>query len=103
MRKSRPSTARSFNGNRFLFTDVLRDTMGFEGFVVSDANAVRNLATHLGASALFSLAWMALRALLEVWLNRSTEAVTFAAAFNRFPNVTRQDEHGAKHGGVKTS
>jgi beta-glucosidase len=33
-------------GNRWLFTDVLRGTFGFEGFVVSDANAVRNLVTH---------------------------------------------------------
>ena len=33
-------------GNRWLFTEVLRDTWNFEGFVVSDANAVRNLVTH---------------------------------------------------------
>src|SRR6187200_1352859 len=33
-------------GNRWLFTEVLRDTWGFDGFVVSDANAVRNLLTH---------------------------------------------------------
>jgi beta-glucosidase len=33
-------------GNRWLFTEVLRGTFGFEGFVVSDANAVRNLLTH---------------------------------------------------------
>src|SRR6188472_2231829 len=33
-------------GNRWLFTDVLRGALGFDGFVVSDANAVRNLATH---------------------------------------------------------
>ena len=33
-------------GNKWLYTDVLRDTWGFEGFVVSDANAVRNLLTH---------------------------------------------------------
>ena len=33
-------------GNRWLFNDVLRDTFGFQGFVVSDANAVRNLVTH---------------------------------------------------------
>jgi len=33
-------------GNRWLFTDVLRGLWGFEGFVVSDANAVRNLRTH---------------------------------------------------------
>ena len=33
-------------GNAWLFTDVLRGAMGFEGFVVSDANAVRTLVTH---------------------------------------------------------
>ena len=33
-------------GSRWLFTDLLRGTLGFEGFVVSDANAVRNLHTH---------------------------------------------------------
>jgi beta-glucosidase len=33
-------------GNGWLFTEVLRDSWGFDGFVVSDANAVRNLATH---------------------------------------------------------
>jgi beta-glucosidase len=33
-------------GNHWLFTEVLRETWGFEGFVVSDANAVRNLLTH---------------------------------------------------------
>ena len=30
----------------WLFTKVLRDTWGFEGFAVSDANAIRNLVTH---------------------------------------------------------
>jgi beta-glucosidase len=34
------------SGSRWLFTDVLRDAWGFGGFVVSDANAVRNLRTH---------------------------------------------------------
>jgi len=33
-------------GNRWLFTEVLREMWGFGGFVVSDANAVRNLLTH---------------------------------------------------------
>jgi beta-glucosidase len=33
-------------GNRWLFSDVLRGTLGFADFVVSDANAVRNLLTH---------------------------------------------------------
>ena len=34
------------SGNRWLLTEVLRDTWGFDGFVVSDANAVRSLQTH---------------------------------------------------------
>lgn len=33
-------------GNSWLFNDVLRETWGFDGFVVSDANAVKNLETH---------------------------------------------------------
>ncbi len=33
-------------GDRWLFTELLRGTLGFGGFVVSDANAVRNLLTH---------------------------------------------------------
>jgi LytS/YehU family sensor histidine kinase len=43
---------------------------------------VRNLALHLAASALFSLAWMTLRTAVELWLNRDS-GLTFAAAFNR--------------------
>jgi beta-glucosidase len=34
------------SGNRHLLTDVLRDGLGFKGFVVSDAGAVENLRTH---------------------------------------------------------
>ncbi|SDC01575.1 beta-glucosidase [Raineyella antarctica] len=33
-------------GNRRLLTDILRDELGFDGWVVSDANSVRDLATH---------------------------------------------------------
>ncbi len=33
-------------GNRWLFTEILRETWGFTGFVVSDANAVKDLHTH---------------------------------------------------------
>ncbi len=33
-------------GNSWLFDEVLRRTWGFEGFVVSDAQAVHNLRTH---------------------------------------------------------
>jgi beta-glucosidase len=34
------------SGNRWLLHDVLRETWGFKGFVVSDAVAVRSLVTH---------------------------------------------------------
>jgi beta-glucosidase len=34
------------SGNRWLLTDVLRDTWHYKGFVVSDANAVHSLITH---------------------------------------------------------
>ena len=33
-------------GNRWLLVELLRDAWGFEGFVVSDANGVRDLETH---------------------------------------------------------
>ena len=39
-------------GNDWLMTEVLRDTWGFDGFLVSDANAVRSLMTHGFASDL---------------------------------------------------
>jgi beta-glucosidase len=34
------------SASRWLFTDVLRTLWGFRGFVVSDAEAVRNIVTH---------------------------------------------------------
>src|SRR4051812_32449227 len=49
-------------GNRWLFTDVLRETWGFPGFAVSDANAVRNLVTHGFARDLADAAARALNA-----------------------------------------
>jgi beta-glucosidase len=49
-------------GNRWLFTEVLRETFGFEGFVVSDANAVRNLVTHGFAADLADAGARALQA-----------------------------------------
>ena len=52
-------------------------------FSIGDARGLRNLAVHFAASALFSVAWMALRALVEVGLNRETEGATFLAVFNR--------------------
>ncbi len=46
-------------GNRWLFTEVLRDTWGFEGFVVSDANAVKSLVTQEFAADLSEAAALA--------------------------------------------
>jgi beta-glucosidase len=40
------------SANQWLFNDVLRGQWGFDGFVVSDANAVRNLVTHRFAADL---------------------------------------------------
>ena len=34
------------SGNHWLLTEVLRDTLGFDGFVVTDANAAKDLQTH---------------------------------------------------------
>ncbi|MGA0567649.1 glycoside hydrolase family 3 N-terminal domain-containing protein [Rathayibacter sp. KR2-224] len=34
------------SGNHWLLTEVLRDALGFEGFVVTDANAAKDLQTH---------------------------------------------------------
>ena len=34
------------SGNRWLLTDVLRGALGFDGFVVTDANAAKDLVTH---------------------------------------------------------
>jgi two-component system LytT family sensor kinase len=52
-------------------------------FSLGDANGGRNLVVHFAASGLFSVAWMALRALVEVGLNRRMEGITFVAVFNR--------------------
>lgn len=49
-------------GNRWLLTEVLRDTWKFNGFVVSDAGAVSNLVTHGLASSPGDAAARALKA-----------------------------------------
>ena len=50
------------SASRWLFTEVLREGWGFEGFVVSDANAVRNLVTHGFAADLTDAAARAMTA-----------------------------------------
>ncbi|MDO4718661.1 MAG: glycoside hydrolase family 3 C-terminal domain-containing protein [Propionibacteriaceae bacterium] len=54
------------SGNRWLLTDVLRETYGFDGFVVSDANAVRSLETQHFAEDLADAAARAINAGLDM-------------------------------------
>jgi beta-glucosidase len=49
-------------GNQWLLNDVLRDSLGFSGFVVSDAQAVHDLVTHHFAGDLSDAAARALNA-----------------------------------------
>ncbi|NKY38103.1 beta-glucosidase BglX [Cellulomonas septica] len=56
-----PATA-----NEWLLKDLLRDEWGFDGFLVSDANAVRNLTTHGFAADLPDAAARAVEAGLDL-------------------------------------
>ncbi|ARD41909.1 glycoside hydrolase family 3 N-terminal domain-containing protein [Actinomyces gaoshouyii] len=71
------------SGNAWLLTDVLREEMGFEGFVVSDANAVRSLTTQHFAADLPDAAARALTAGLDM------EMAFEDAAFRRLPEAVR--------------
>ena len=53
-------------GNAWLLDDVLRQTWGFDGFVVSDAQAVHNLLTHGFAADLTDAAARALQVGLDL-------------------------------------
>ena len=66
-------------GNRWLLTDVLRDGLGFDGVVVSDANAARSLTAHGFAPDLGVAAARALDAGLDV------EMAIADPAFDRLP------------------
>jgi beta-glucosidase len=53
-------------GNQWLLRDVLRQLWGFQGFVVSDAQAVRNLCTHGFAADLTDAAVRAIEVGLDL-------------------------------------
>ena len=74
------------SGNRWLFVDVLRGTFGFEGFVVSDANAVRNLVTHGFARDLQDAGVRALKVGLDM------EMAMADAAYSRLPQALEAGE-----------
>jgi beta-glucosidase len=68
-------------GNRWLFTEVLRETWGFNGFVVSDANAVLSLVTHGFAADLAQAAGRAVNAGVDM------EMAILAPAYESLPEV----------------
>jgi beta-glucosidase len=68
-------------GNPWLFTEVLRETWAFDGWVVSDANAVRNLMTHGFAQDLTDAGVRGLNAGCDM------EMAIHDPAFTRLPNA----------------
>jgi beta-glucosidase len=76
------------SGSPWLFTEVLRDTWGFEGFVVSDANAVRNLVTHEFAADLGDAGARAVNSGVDM------EMAISDPAYNHLPEAL---ESGAVH------
>ena len=69
------------SANRWLLTEVLRDELGFDGFVVSDANAVRSLETQHFAADQADAAARAVTAGLDM------EMAMFDAAFANLPQA----------------
>jgi beta-glucosidase len=67
------------SATRWLFTEVLRETWGFAGFVVSDANAVRNIVTHGLASDLTDAAIRAVSAGVDMEMAISDPAYAHLA------------------------
>ena len=69
--------------NDWLMTEVLRGTWGFDGFVVSDANAVKNLSTHRFTADDADSAARALQAGMDM------EMVITGPAFSSLPQAVR--------------
>lgn len=69
------------SGNRWLLTDLLRGEMGFEGFTVSDANAVRSMETQHFARDLIDASARGVSAGLDM------EMCMFDPAYSRLPEA----------------
>lgn len=76
-----PATA-----NKYLITDILRNEWGFEGFLVSDANAVINLITHNFAKDRPAASAAALNAGLDM------EMAMADAAYDGIPDAVKNGE-----------
>ncbi|PYY37870.1 beta-glucosidase [Curtobacterium sp. MCJR17_055] len=72
------------SGNARLLTDLLRDDLGFDGFVVSDANAVKSMETQHFAASPTEAAVRAITSGLDM------EMCTFDPAFSRLPDAVAQ-------------
>lgn len=72
------------SANRWLLRDVLRDELGFEGFTVSDANAVRSLTVQHFARDLIDAAVRAVEAGLDL------EMCMFDPAYAHLPDAVAQ-------------
>ncbi|HXX13615.1 MAG TPA: beta-glucosidase BglX [Candidatus Eremiobacteraceae bacterium] len=85
-------------GNRWLLHDVLREQWGFDGFVVSDADAVKSLATHGYAKDLYDAAVIALNAgvNMEMAIGKSAYSENLAAAVHKGQVTERQIEDAAR-------
>lgn len=70
--------------SRTLLTDILRDHLGFDGFVVSDANAVRSLAVQHFAEDHTDAAVRALEAGLDM------EMCMYEPAFDNLPQAVAE-------------
>ena len=73
------------SGNRRLLTEVLRGDLGFDGFVVSDNNAVRSLETQHFAKDLTAAAARAVTAGVDM------EMCMFDPAYARLAQAVRDD------------
>ena len=79
-------------GNRWLFTEVLRDTWGFDGFVVSDANVVRSLVTHRFATDLTDGAARAINAGVDMEMAIADPAYAHLPEALESGEATRADD-----------
>ncbi len=81
-------------GNRWLLTDILREHLGFEGFVVSDANSARDLWTHHFARDLADAGVRAINAGLDLEMAIHDPAFGHleAAVENGLVTIERIDE-----------